>query len=289
MATASKPCASSASRIAATRPSIMSEGATTSAPARACERAAAASRSRVGSFATSPFSTMPQWPWSVYSHRHTSVITQRSGSADLIASTARCTTPFAASAPEPRASFWSGIPKSSTAGMPSVAHRLGLGHHRVHREAQHAGHRRHRLAHAAALDHEERQHQVVSREPRLAHHPPQRGRAAQPPQPRPGKRHAPPPARRSARQEASASTNAAPAGPLGDAVGREAQLAQRLGGHRPDRRHRAAPGRGPRRVVQQRHEVLRGRWARERERVELARAPGARAAPRRPPAAGGVR
>ena len=38
-----KPSASSAWRIAATRPSIMSEGATMSAPARACETAVAAS------------------------------------------------------------------------------------------------------------------------------------------------------------------------------------------------------------------------------------------------------
>ncbi len=44
------PAASSALRIAATRPSIMSLGATISAPARACDTAAFASHSSVGSF-----------------------------------------------------------------------------------------------------------------------------------------------------------------------------------------------------------------------------------------------
>ena len=55
----------------------MSEGATMSAPARACESASSASSSSVGSLATSPFSITPQWPWLVYSHRQTSVITTR--------------------------------------------------------------------------------------------------------------------------------------------------------------------------------------------------------------------
>ena len=64
--------------MAPTRPSIMSEGATTSAPARAWETAVRARSSRVGSFLTSSPSTTPQWPWEVYSQRQTSVITSRS-------------------------------------------------------------------------------------------------------------------------------------------------------------------------------------------------------------------
>ena len=48
MATSSKLFSSRRWRIAATRPSIMSEGATISAPARACESAASASSTRLG-------------------------------------------------------------------------------------------------------------------------------------------------------------------------------------------------------------------------------------------------
>ena len=56
-----------------------------SAPARACVSASLASRSRVASLSTSSPTSTPQWPWSVYSHRQTSVITTRSGTALLIA------------------------------------------------------------------------------------------------------------------------------------------------------------------------------------------------------------
>ena len=69
---------SSARRIAATRPSIMSLGATMSAPARARLAAVCASRSSDESFSTSQPSLVstiiPQCPWLVYSHRHTSPI-----------------------------------------------------------------------------------------------------------------------------------------------------------------------------------------------------------------------
>ena len=61
--------------MAATRPSIMSEGATISAPARAWERAVLGQHLQGGSLSTCSPLRMPQWPWSVYSHMHTSVIT----------------------------------------------------------------------------------------------------------------------------------------------------------------------------------------------------------------------
>ena len=51
--TCMKPSSSSAVRIAPTRPSIMSDGATMSAPARACESASRASSSSVASLSTS--------------------------------------------------------------------------------------------------------------------------------------------------------------------------------------------------------------------------------------------
>ena len=51
-----------------------------SAPARACETAVRASSSSVASLSTTPSARRtPQWPWLVYSHRHRSVITSRSG------------------------------------------------------------------------------------------------------------------------------------------------------------------------------------------------------------------
>ncbi len=86
--------ASSWARSAPTRPSIMSLGATASAPERACEMAVLASSSSDRSLSTWPSArTTPQWPWEVYSHRHTSVMTTRSGWASLSARTASCTTP----------------------------------------------------------------------------------------------------------------------------------------------------------------------------------------------------
>src|SRR5205823_196279 len=77
--------ASSALRMPATRPSIMSLGATMSIPARACVTATLPSRYTDASLSTSPSWITPQCPWSVYSHRHTSPITSRSGTARFTA------------------------------------------------------------------------------------------------------------------------------------------------------------------------------------------------------------
>ena len=60
------PASSSVSRIAPTRPSIMSDGATMSAPASTWESATRASSSTLGSFLIRPSSTTPQCPWLVY-------------------------------------------------------------------------------------------------------------------------------------------------------------------------------------------------------------------------------
>ena len=92
------PSSSSAARIAPTRPSIMSLGATMSAPARAWLTAVRASSSSVASLSTSgrrigPGSKTPQWPWLVYSQRQTSAITSSSGCAARIARVASWTTP----------------------------------------------------------------------------------------------------------------------------------------------------------------------------------------------------
>src|SRR5258708_1109607 len=77
--TRESPAASSALRIPATRPSIMSLGATMSMPARACVTATLPSRYTDASLSTSPSCTTPQCPWSVYSHRQTSPTTTTSG------------------------------------------------------------------------------------------------------------------------------------------------------------------------------------------------------------------
>src|SRR5262249_18215256 len=97
-----------------TRPSIMSDGATMSAPAAACDTAARTSCSTVGSLLTSLSTITPQWPWSVYSQRQTSVATTTSGDALLIARTAACTGAFGSYDADPMSSLCSGRPKSST-------------------------------------------------------------------------------------------------------------------------------------------------------------------------------
>ncbi len=104
--------------MAAICPSIMADGATMSAPAFTCESAVSASTSSVASFCTCPFSIMPQWPWLVYSHRQTSVITSMSGTSFLTRFTACWTMPSLANAPVPCSSFFAGMPKSRSAGMP---------------------------------------------------------------------------------------------------------------------------------------------------------------------------
>ena len=115
-----KPEPSSASRIAPTRPSIMSEGATMSTPASASETEVRASSSIAPSLSTSPRALSgPQCPCSVYSQRQTSAITASAGSASLSALTAACVIPSCAQAPLPSASFCEGTPNSSTARTPS--------------------------------------------------------------------------------------------------------------------------------------------------------------------------
>ncbi len=90
-----------------------------SAPARACDTAVFARRSSVGSLRISSPCTTPQCPWSVYSHRQTSVITRMLCTSFLIADAASWTVPCASYAPEALASFASGMPNRRTAGTPS--------------------------------------------------------------------------------------------------------------------------------------------------------------------------
>jgi len=53
--------------------------------------------------------TMPQWPFEVYSHKHTSVTSARSGTSFFTARRADCTTPCLSYAPDPTSSFAGGF------------------------------------------------------------------------------------------------------------------------------------------------------------------------------------
>ena len=109
--------------MAPTWPSIIPDGAITSAPASAWVIATEAYRSRVASLSTEPSSrSTPQCPWSVYSSRHASAIsTTSSPTSSRSERSATCTTPSGESAPEPTASLTEGTPNSTTAGTPRSA------------------------------------------------------------------------------------------------------------------------------------------------------------------------
>ena len=108
------PLLSRAERIAAVCPSIMSEGATISAPACACERAMRASTSSVASLSTSLSRIMPQCPCEVYSHMQTSPITVSPGNSRFAVRIACCITPFSSYADVAHSSLCSGMPNNNT-------------------------------------------------------------------------------------------------------------------------------------------------------------------------------
>jgi len=112
---------SRALRMAATWPSIMAEGATMSAPARAWLRAIRPSSRTVGSLSTAPSSfRRPQWPWSVYSHMQTSVVRWISLPYFSFSSLRPCCTGWSsAQADVPRGSFREGRPKSRKDRIPA--------------------------------------------------------------------------------------------------------------------------------------------------------------------------
>src|SRR5215471_14448099 len=102
---------------------------------------------------------------------------------------ATCTTPSAASAPDPAASFTAGTPKRTTAGIPRSA-RTRTSLQALLGVLEDARHRRHRLGGVDALLHEERSDEVVHGDVCFADQSTQRRRATQPPRPVLGKRHA---------------------------------------------------------------------------------------------------
>ena len=129
-----------------------------SAPARAWLTAVSASRATAASLSTLPSTASgPQWPWSVYSHRHVSAIVTigRSRVADARGTpAARCRR-----RPRPRsraASFASGQAEQDDAADAEVREPRGLVGGDVGRDPGDAGHRPDRLADARARLDEER-------------------------------------------------------------------------------------------------------------------------------------
>ena len=178
-----QPASSSASRMRPTRPSIMSDGATMSAPATACDSAARASSSTVASLTISSPARTPQWPCDVYSHRHTSVTTSSPGTSRLRARTAACTGASGSAGRRADGVLVVGQPEQQHS-----RHAVGLGgggfaHGLVDRELVDAGHRRHLAPLPFAAAHEQRIDEHVGRQPRLANERADGGRAAQAPRP----------------------------------------------------------------------------------------------------------
>ena len=99
------PLFSSAFRICITRPSIISLGATTSAPACAWLSAICANTSMVASFKMLLSSTIPSCPNEEYGSRATSENTTISGTVPLMVCIARCIKPLGLSASVPALSL----------------------------------------------------------------------------------------------------------------------------------------------------------------------------------------
>ena len=168
--------------MAATWPSIIALGATTSAPASASEAAARASSGRVASLSTDEPRRTPQWPWEVYSHRHTSaMIASSSPAARRSSPMAVCTMPSSIQAPEPSAVL--GLRQAEEQHRPHAGLEQPLGFPRqlVDAEPMLARHRADLLADAGARAHEEGRHEHGAMQARLAHQAAQGRRAAQAP------------------------------------------------------------------------------------------------------------
>ena len=176
-------------RMAATRPSIMSLGATTSAPALAWLTAVRASSSSVGSLSTSKPSrlsiTTPQWPWLVYSHRQTSAMsTSFFAAADLLERAQRLLHD-AVFFPCAGALLVFGL-RQAEEQQPAQAQLRGLfgfAHRFVHGEVEDAGHGADRVRTPSPGQMKQRVDQVAGLENCLAHQRPHGLAAPQPAHP----------------------------------------------------------------------------------------------------------
>ena len=169
----------------------MSLGATTSAPASACETAVRASSSSVASLSTTPSSrSTPQCPWLVYSQRQRSAMTSRSGCAALIARVASWTMPSSSHAPEPCSSLSAGQAEQQHGGDASAAASPASSTAPSIERWSMPGSEGIGVAPRAAGDDEHGVDEVRDRELGLAHEPAQQAGLAQAPQAGRGKRHA---------------------------------------------------------------------------------------------------
>ena len=175
--------------MAATRPSIMSDGATMSAPASAWLTAILASSSSVRSFTISPSCTTPQWPWSMYAHRQTSVTTTRSGASSLMARIGQLHDALGVVGAAGRRVLVRRDAEQQDGRNAELLDLAHLGQQVADRELLAAGHGGDRPLDVLAVRHEQRVDEVVGRERRLAHHAAQRGSAPQPPHAVRGKVH----------------------------------------------------------------------------------------------------
>ena len=161
----------------------MSLGAITSAPARACETAVRASSSSVASLSTLPSGrTTPQWPWLVYSHRHRSVITIRSGMGLLDRPRRQLHDALVVPGARALLVLGGGEPEQQHGGDPELRRLARLGDRVGDREPVDAGHRRDRLAPVDPVGDEHRVDEVRGGQLRLADQAAQRVGGAQPAQ-----------------------------------------------------------------------------------------------------------
>ena len=144
--------------MASTRPSIMSDGATMSAPAEASEAAALAIRATLESFSTSKWppssfwAMRPQWPCEVYSQRQTSAMVTRASSLRLLLKAREALLDDAVVGPGSGALLvlFGGQAEEEQASEAEGGTGLGLFDSFVDREVEDAGHGRNRFADALA-------------------------------------------------------------------------------------------------------------------------------------------
>ncbi len=129
---------------------------------------------------------MPQWPWSVYSQKHMSEITSRSGAASLIARMALGHDPLRIVVVAARRVLVLGDAEEDDGRDAQGGDLARLSRQQVDGQLGLAGHRLDGNPLALAVAHEEREDEVLRRERGLAHHRAQAGR--QPEAPRPGGR-----------------------------------------------------------------------------------------------------
>jgi hypothetical protein len=143
----------------------MSDGATISAPALACDSADFASHCSVMSLSTSPSLMNPQWPWLVYSQLQTSVMISSFGTSCLIARTARCTMPLSSYAPDAISSFGFRQSEQHHPADPQRLHFRAFLDGRVNRHLVVPRHRADLAAHAFPRAHEQWQNKLTGVKP----------------------------------------------------------------------------------------------------------------------------